>query len=180
LDGQWIIRSILADRQHAMIRDKDRRLESWRRRTGCSRLEWGMDPMSKPVIGLACLLLFCPCAQGSAAAQDGRFFTVPPFVFPGTPDLRSMLADRPAGFCFAKTSDNRAYLLVPVRDTTRTTDDIEQTLDRIGRDLGLESERFECPPKTLGRSVLRLLFESGKPLQELVVPDEFLDAPWYR
>jgi hypothetical protein len=91
-----------------------------------------------------------------------------------------MMADQPAGFCFAKTSDNRAYLLVAIQNTARTISDLERTLDRIGRDLGLETERFECPPKTLGRSVLRLLFESRKQLQELIVPDELFDAPWYR
>jgi hypothetical protein len=137
--------------------------------------------MSKPITcTLACVLLFCLCARGGAAAQDGRFFTVPPFVFRTPPDLRSMMADQPAGFCFAKTSDNRAYLLVAIQNTARTISDLERTLDRIGRDLGLETERFECPPKTLGRSVLRLLFESRKQLQELIVPDELFDAPWYR
>jgi hypothetical protein len=57
---------------------------------------------------------------------------------------------------------------------------MERTLDRIGRDLGLETERFECPPKTIGTIVLRLLFQSGNQLKELVVLDELLNTPWYR
>jgi hypothetical protein len=137
--------------------------------------------MPKPIIyALACGLLFCLSAGCGAAAQDGRFLTVPPFVFPTPPDLRTMTANQSAGFCFAKMTDNRAYLIVALRNTTRTIDATERALDRLARDLGLEAESFVCPPEVLGRSLLVLLSESGKELREFVVPDLLLGAPGQR
>jgi hypothetical protein len=139
-----------------------------------------MDPMSKPIIRtLACVLLFCSCAGGGAAAQDGRFFTDPPFVFPAPPK-RDFGTDELAGFCFAKTTDNRAYLLVALRNTDRTIDATEQALDRLARDLGLETEKFGCPPKGFGYLVLSYLLKSGKELREFVVSDELLGPPRHR
>jgi hypothetical protein len=133
-----------------------------------------MDPMPKPVIcTLACILLSCLCAGRDAAAQDGRFFTVPPFVFPAPPKP-DFDTDELAGFCFAKTTDNRAYLLVALRNTDRTINATEQALDRLARDLGLEAEKFECPPKAFGYLVFLYLSKSGKELREFVVPDELL------
>ena len=132
--------------------------------------------MPNPIIrNLACVLAFCLCAAGGVAAQDSGFFVVPPFVFRAPPDF--MMADQPAGFCFAKTTDNRAYLLVALRNPTRTIDATERELDRLARYLGLKAESFECPPKAFGSSLLMLLSESGKELWEFVVPDVLLGAP---
>jgi hypothetical protein len=136
--------------------------------------------MSRPIICTLGCLLFCLYAQRGAEAQEGRFFTDPPFVYPAPRDLRSMMADRPAGFCVAKTTENSAYLLVVLRNTRRAMDDTERVLDRIGKDLGLRLEKFFCPPEDHGRFVFKLLLRSGKQLQEFLVPDELLDAPGYR
>ena len=124
------------------------------------------------LISYACVLLFCLCAVDRAIAQDGRFFVIPPFVFRTLPDL--MTADEPAGFCFAKMIDNRAYLLVALTNPIRKIDATERELDKLAKYLGLEAEGFECPPKPLGRNLLLLLAESGKELREFVVPDMLL------
>ena len=121
-----------------------------------------------------CILLLCLGVAGGAAAQDGRFFVKPPFVFRTPPDL--MIADEPAGFCFAKMTDNRTYLLVALTNLNRKIDSTERELDGLAKDLGLEAEGFECPPKPLGRELLILLAESGKELREFVVPDVLLGA----
>jgi hypothetical protein len=97
-------------------------------------------------------------------------------VFP-TPRDPNFGTDEIAGFCFAKTIDNRAYLLVALRNTDRTINATEQALDSLARDLGLEAEKFECPPKGFGNIVLLYLRKSGKELRKFVVPDELLGRP---
>jgi hypothetical protein len=144
-------------------------------------MQRGLAPMSKVIIQALIFMLFCLASEEHAVgAQDGYFYTTPPFVFRTPPDLGAMMADRPAGFCIAKTTDDRAYLLVGLSNTNRTIDATERALDRLALDLGVEADHFICPPDVVGRMLLKLLSQSGKEFQEFVVPDELLGASEHR
>jgi hypothetical protein len=134
--------------------------------------------MTKPLkAAIAWLtLLSCLPTSRSTAQEDHNFFTVPPYVFRGTPDPRDLLADEPAGFCFARTADDRAYLIVSFRKAVRTIDEMEEALDKLAKDLRLAVGAFNCPSEVPGRALGELLAESGKELVPFVVPEELFGA----
>jgi hypothetical protein len=117
-------------------------------------------------------LLSCLPAGRTAAREDDRFFAVPPYDFRETPDARGLLPTESAGFCFAKTADGRAYVIVSFRETVRTRDEIAKALDQLAKGLDLAVGEFDCLPQFLAPTVGGLLEKSGKELIPFVVPDE--------
>jgi hypothetical protein len=134
--------------------------------------------MTKPLNGAIVWLTLLTCLSigGTAAGGDHNYFTVPPYVFPGNPDLRDFQAAKPAGFCFAKTDNDRAFLIFSFGRSARRIEEIEAALDKLVKDLGLAAGAFDCPPQVLGRAVRELLAESGRELIPFVVPKDFMDA----